>query len=221
MTKKKFYAVRVGRQTGVFDDWKKAEQQVNKFKGAIYQSFDNPKIAWEFVRANAQEFELKFANQQIDTTQQAKVSPTQAVAYTDGSFDATSQTYSYGVVILWNQKLIKMARRFKKTRDVELRNVAGELEGAIRALKFAHQNKIKSLTLYHDYQGIAAWATGKWKANLPLTQEYRDYVEKLRVDLDVKFVWVKGHSGDYYNEMVDALASHATLTEYRKVEKNA
>ena len=35
----KFYAVKQGRQTGIFSSWKECEAQVKGFKGAIYKSF--------------------------------------------------------------------------------------------------------------------------------------------------------------------------------------
>lgn len=42
---KKYYAVRVGRQTGVYDNWADCEAQVKGFKGAKYKSFASKSIA--------------------------------------------------------------------------------------------------------------------------------------------------------------------------------
>ena len=39
MAKKKFYAVRNGRKTGIFLTWEECEQQVKGFKDAEYKSF--------------------------------------------------------------------------------------------------------------------------------------------------------------------------------------
>ena len=36
-----FYAVHVGRQTGVFNTWAEAEQQVKGFAGAQFKKFDS------------------------------------------------------------------------------------------------------------------------------------------------------------------------------------
>lgn len=220
--KKKFYAVRAGRNTGVFEDWTTAEKQVAKFKGAIFQSFDNPKTAWDFVRCTPKEFQKRFGAKTTVVSPLKKIDKTNsAIAYTDGSYEPKDKTYSYGAVILWKNKIIKISQRFDDEINSELRNVAGELMGAMRAIKFAYKNEIKHLTLYHDYQGIAAWAKGTWKANLEFTKHYRDYVQDLADKLTIDFVWVKGHSGDYYNEMVDYLAKTAIFIESRKVEDDA
>jgi len=45
MAKKKFYAIAVGRQTGVFTDWASAEKQVKGFAGAKYKSFPSEQEA--------------------------------------------------------------------------------------------------------------------------------------------------------------------------------
>ena len=37
----KFYAVRIGRETGVFNNWKDCELQVKGYPGAQYKSFLN------------------------------------------------------------------------------------------------------------------------------------------------------------------------------------
>jgi ribonuclease HI len=70
-------------------------------------------------------------------------------------------------------------------------------------------NGVKSVEIYHDYEGIGAWADRRWKANNPLTQGYRDFVAEARKTLEIKFVKVKGHSGNKYNDMADRLAKAA------------
>ena len=50
-----------------------------------------------------------------------------------------------------------------------MRNVAGEIEGAMAAISYAEQNGIQELTIYYDYIGIENWPTGKWNANEKLS----------------------------------------------------
>lgn len=48
--KKKYYTVWIGRETGVFDDWEDAREQVEGFPGARYRSFNSAAEAAEAFR---------------------------------------------------------------------------------------------------------------------------------------------------------------------------
>ena len=37
--KKKIYVVKIGRETGIYDEWKKCYEQTNRFSKALYRSF--------------------------------------------------------------------------------------------------------------------------------------------------------------------------------------
>ena len=76
-------------------------------------------------------------------------------------------------------------------------------------MKYIQDNNIKSIAIYYDYEGIAKWCTGEWRANKPGTIAYRDFYEKISEDIDITFVKVQGHSNDKYNDMADALAKDA------------
>ena len=90
---------------------------------------------------------------------------------------------------------------------VKLRNVAGELSATMTAMSEAIKMGYKELIIYHDYTGIRCWITQEWRCKNDITQAYRNFYERqIKDDLDVHFVWVKGHSGDEYNERVDKLA---------------
>ena len=81
--------------------------------------------------------------------------------------------------------------------------------GSKLAIDWCRTNGIKKVEICHDYEGIGAWADGKWKANNDLTQGYRDFVADARKDMDIKFVKVKAHAGNKYNELADKLAKKA------------
>ncbi|NWS76451.1 RNH1 Ribonuclease, partial [Crotophaga sulcirostris] len=49
-----FYAVRKGRQAGVYRTWAECQEQVNKFPSASFKKFATEKDAWAFVRAGPQ-----------------------------------------------------------------------------------------------------------------------------------------------------------------------
>ncbi len=89
----------------------------------------------------------------------------------------------------------------------EHRNVGAELEAATRALTWCVLNGYKQVTVYHDYEGIAAWPTGAWRANTPPTREYARFVKAL--PLEITWQKVPAHQGIAMNELVDQLANRA------------
>ena len=88
----------------------------------------------------------------------------------------------------------------------ELHNVAGEIQGAMEATKWAiaHDEKI---VICHDYIGLSEWALGNWKTNKKLTKAYAEFM-KPYLHL-VTFKKVAGHTGVLGNELADKLAKQA------------
>ena len=82
-----------------------------------------------------------------------------------------------------------------------MHNVAGEIKGAEAAMRYAMEHHIPAITIYHDYEGIAKWCTGAWKANKPGTIAYQRFYQEAAKKVMVHFIKVKGHSNDKYNDM--------------------
>lgn len=193
---KKFYAVKKGRDTGIFYTWDECKKNVHGFAGAQYKSFPTLKEAEEYLGGENRQEEADMD------------SPDCCVAYVDGSFDASQGGYSYGCILLCRGERKELSRAFYHTEDVSMRNVAGEIEGAMAAMAYCEEAHIKNLHLYYDYQGIESWATGEWKRNKPGTIRYKAFYDSLR-HVTVTFHKVKGHSGVELNEAVDRLAKAA------------
>lgn len=49
MSKQKYYAVRVGRQPGIYQTWAECQAQTNGFKGAVFKSFPSLADAEAFL----------------------------------------------------------------------------------------------------------------------------------------------------------------------------
>jgi len=77
-----------------------------------------------------------------------------------------------------------------------------ELEAVIEALEF--WGEPGSYKIYSDSQLVIKCAKGEWKrkSNLDLWDRFDMAIE----GKSVSWVWVKGHNGDEYNEIVDKLA---------------
>ena len=76
-----------------------------------------------------------------------------------------------------------------------------ELRAVIEALNFTHDEK--KYKIYSDSMYVINCAKGKWarKKNNDMWKEYDDASSGKFIE----WVWVKGHSGDKYNEIVDFL----------------
>lgn len=136
-------------------------------------------------------------------------SSSEAVAYVDGCFNEDTKEYSYGIVFFFDGGEEHLSQKFNNPDTATMRNVAGEIEGAKRAMKFCLDNGIKSIDIFYDYEGIEKWCTGAWKANKLVTKEYRKYYNDIKDLLKITFIKVKSHSGDTYNDLADSLAKAA------------
>lgn len=50
--KRGYYAVVVGRQTGIFDDWETCKNQVHKYEGCKFKKFDTEIEALNYISVN-------------------------------------------------------------------------------------------------------------------------------------------------------------------------
>ncbi|MEF9991376.1 MAG: ribonuclease H family protein [Romboutsia sp.] len=196
MSKKKFYAVRKGKQNGVYNTWDECKSQVNGVSGAEYKSFPTIEEANEYING---------AINKVSTNSKSTVE-----AYVDGSYEHCIREYGSGVVILKDGEVEKTYSTNGSHKDlVGMRNVAGEIEASKIAMNHCIGNDIENLILYFDYEGIEKWCTGAWKTNKEGTIEYKKFFDGIKDRLNVKFVKVKAHSGDKYNEEADRLAKKA------------
>ena len=202
---KKYYAVKSGRAPGIYETWDDCKKQVMGYSSAVYKSFTS--------LADAQEF-MKGASA-VAAGAAPKDDTGRVICYVDGSFDKRTGRFSYGVVVLKDEGNGNVAEtaQFNKAFDepdmAEMRNVSGEIYGSMAAMKWCLDNGVDDVVIYYDYEGIAKWALREWKANKKGTQAYVAYYDSIKDKLSVEFRKVKGHSGDKYNDMVDALAKSA------------
>jgi ribonuclease HI len=98
-------------------------------------------------------------------------------------------------------------------------NVAAELQAVRHGLDHCLQQKYSAVTVYYDYNGIEAWATGQWQANTRTTLDYLHYIRTY--PLPITWEKVAAHSGIPMNELVDSLATAAarnSSTRYTEVD---
>ena len=192
----KFYAVKTGRNPGIYHTWEECRKQILGFSGARYKSFATMEEAEAFIKPGENEM--------------MEVDEDTLTAYVDGSFCKDNETFSYGMVIVQKrQDDLYFARKYEDPDLAAMRNVAGEIKGAEAAMKYALDQGYKKLMIYYDYEGIEKWCTGEWKTNKEGTRAYKAFYDEEKKNLGIRFVKVKGHSNDKYNDMADMLAKSA------------
>ena len=195
MAKKNFYAVKRGMCPGIYSSWDECRALVDGFPGAEFKGFAKKEDAYDYLGISYEEsYEVISDCLEI---------------YVDGSYDAVTNTFSYGMVVLKEGYEYTFSEKLEDEEMAKMHNVAGEIKGAEAAMRYAVDNNEKRLVIYHDYEGIAKWCTREWKASKPGTQAYRDYYDSVKEKVNIQFVKVKGHSNNKYNEMADKLAKKA------------
>ncbi|WP_410199911.1 ribonuclease H1 domain-containing protein [Clostridium perfringens] len=193
---KKYYAVKNGFNIGIFSTWEECKKNVDGYSGAEYKSFKSEKEAKAYIGIL----------NEVDKKEELEV---EVIAYVDGSYNDLKKEYSYGAVIFHNGEEQHFCEKFSNKSLISMRNVAGEIEGSKRAIKYCLDNNAKSVAIYYDYEGIEKWCTGAWKAKKEGTKEYKDYYDEAKKTIEIKFIKIKGHSGDKYNDLADELAKRA------------
>ncbi len=200
MAKKKVYAVRKGKMTGLFYSWSECEESVSGYPGVEFKGFDSENEANAYLK-NGQ------GKKQPDSREPVSDG---LVAYVDGSFSEKNGRYAFGCVIITpDGKTVRKSGSGNNPESLAIRNVAGEMLGAMFAVKWAVKNGYDNIELRYDYEGIAKWALGEWKAKNTLTQKYSEFMKEQQAVIRIKFQKVKAHSGDYYNDEADRLAKSA------------
>lgn len=209
MAKKNYYAVLVGRKPGIYESWNECKEQVDKFPNSQYKGFATLSEAKGYMKGEPQQV---MANSPKNANTKGKTMPNKydAIFYVDGSYFEKYDTYGYGVVAILkdgSQKVFNGAGNNEESK--KLRNVTGEMLGALHAIKWALSQRYKHVAIYYDYMGIEHWATGQWKTNTTLTTAYAETMQRWMNKIKIDFVKVKGHSGVQYNELADSLAKKA------------
>jgi ribonuclease HI len=131
--------------------------------------------------------------------------------YTDGACIGNPGPGGYGVVLLHQGDRQELSAGYRLTTNNRM-----EMMAAIAALEALSKPSV--VTLYSDSQYLInamekgwakKWQANGWKRNAKEMAKNPDLWErllKLCKEHKVKFIWVRGHSGNMENEKCDRLA---------------
>lgn len=208
----KYYAVRAGRQTGIYRSWDAAKKQVSGFSGAQYKSFTTEAEAKAFMGGQvASQTKSTKASQPTQPTlgytvvgdngtinaHIARLKPDEAIAFTDGSYNKTTKQYAYGVVMItndgeqvWTEHL---AKALPADPNDDSHQVIGEVNAVKAAIVWAKDHEFKHLSIYADYLGVHEWALGHWQAKSKAAIAYRQFILAQSGAIDLDFYKVHSH----------------------------
>lgn len=219
MAKKKVYAVRKGKKTGLFYTWDECKAAIDGYSGAVFRGFLTEEEAKAYLEGTV---EVKSKTGKMAESGEAEkeseesVIPEsgQIIAYVDGSFEVSLGRYAYGCVILTpDGEIIRKSGSGNNPESAALRNVTGEMLGSMNAVKWCIEHGYSAVDIRYDYMGIEMWATGGWKAKNELTQKYAEYMQRNAQRIKITFRKIAAHTGNRYNEEADKLAKAALEKE--------
>lgn len=138
------------------------------------------------------------------------------IVYTDGSYKKLADgREAYSSAAITAKEGITDWKVFAKAANDEYtvyHNFAGEILAAIMVFDYLlKQGDCTEVTVYHDYEGVGAWPTGKWKkTNNDLSKMYKDFMLHYVIPkIKIEWIWTPGHTGVEGNEIVDQIAKDA------------
>jgi ribonuclease HI len=131
--------------------------------------------------------------------------------YTDGSSRGNPGRGGYGVVLLYGNHRKELSGGFEKTTNNRM-----ELMAVIEGLKTLKKTDLP-ITVFSDSKYVVEAVTKGWlqtwiqtafkggKKNKDLWMKYYNLAKPLQI----KFVWIKGHAENPFNNRCDQLATQA------------
>jgi ribonuclease HI len=134
----------------------------------------------------------------------------QLIIYTDGSARGNPGPGGYGAVLQWGPAVKELSQGYRRTTNNRM-----ELMAVIAALQSLTRDNVE-ITIYSDSSYMVnaiekGWLMGwvkkgfKDKKNVDLWKLFLTYYKKHRI----RFVWVKGHADNQWNNRCDVLATAA------------
>lgn len=223
----KYYAVKNGREIGIFLNWPDCHKQVDGFKDAVYKSFKTREEATNYLN------DIKTESKNVNI-KPIKTSKGKTIKYKNGAYKPFKEYYDiivytdggsinyvggYGFVVLTMKEDLTVHKKYEEFGHIEGRctNQAAELHAIYNGLNYVKDFKDKKILIRSDSENSIKSVTQyiiTWKKNGYLTARKEPILNKdlivnisnLLDTLSVTFEHIISHEGEFYNEMADQLA---------------
>ena len=143
------------------------------------------------------------------------------LVYCDGACSNNPGVGGWGAVLIWEGRTKEIYGAVSETTNNRM-----ELTAAIEGLKAVTRDF--RITVYTDStylkEGITnwihRWKQSNWKNGKIKNIDLWEKLDSLTSEMDVDWIWVRGHSGDTYNELADKLAKKA-IAEFVRNERKS
>ena len=182
------------------------------FSGAEYKGFKERNEALEYLGISS-EANKSEKTAELDKAQREVPSDKESlIAYVDGRYEHSLLKYAFGCVFLLPDGRVLTENGSGNNPDsAKLRNVTGEMLGAMFAVRWAIKNGFRKIEIRYDYEGVEKWVTGAWKSKTELTGKYATAMRSWSNKIQITFTKVAAHTNVFYNEMADQLAKAALV----------
>lgn len=126
--------------------------------------------------------------------------------YVDGAYSSLRNQGGWAFVVLKDN--FKIHSEFFPEKDTT--NNRMEIQAVIEACKWAKKYSVTELEIVSDSMYVIGTMTMEWKRKK--NNDLWEIMDNVTKDLSITWTHVKGHSGDKYNELCDALAVEASKT---------
>jgi ribonuclease HI len=132
---------------------------------------------------------------------------------TDGSCLGNPGSGGYGAILIHKDRKKEISGSEKDTTNNRM-----EMRAVIEALRLLKKSSTISIFTDSKYvmdgitKWIISWKKNNWRTANRKAVKNSDLWQDLDVEVikhQIEWTWVKGHSGDHYNEIVDDLARKA------------
>lgn len=150
----KVYAVRSGKQTGIFNTWEECQSVTKGYSGAEYKSFKSMADAEQYMRGDAP----------------LSVSlPSVGVLLT---FTSKLKGNVLKFTVTLQSKLMTDVVSVETDVSGYPLSLVSDILPVVTGLYRAKSLGISEVTVVHRNEGIEAWYTGAWSANTDFTRQY-------------------------------------------------
>lgn len=216
-----YYAVRKGRNRGIYYSWTECEAQVKGFSRPEFKKFSTSHDAHQFLRGIVQDTKPLTAAKPKKRKPPKKIpapAPGTRVIWTDGACRCNGTDNAVaGVGVYFGPR---DPRNLSEPLEGAQTNQRAELKAVIRALQVLAEEgdlerpvQIRTDSRYVQrglHQHLPRWKVRGWKTTTKTAVKNRELWECLDAlyaqFVDVTLVHVRGHSGDAGNEAADRLA---------------